>query len=849
MELGARFLVQDHLNYDVLLGTSSMKKVNGVINFPKGRFEFQLSHSHKIVSLNLIMPPKRGRVLSQVQMMTLPESAGKEPRKDARYDSSEGIPELPQVAIAENLQRRRIKGIPEGIHPECWRRYTITQAGPPTYYYPGCAEDDSDSGGGESDAEGTETQESDPDEEDAGMPGLLPPDEGPPEPPQVTDDTVTSALAFSALTTERQAGEATLPSAPLMQEECAVRITFAESGDEQDSLGFSDCDESAEEEWHESALLSWMAEARAEETDLPTLAEVLDNFVALNIILPSAPWTNGRAEGPGHEETHRSGAYISNPDGEQVDSDDDVPDLVSYAEEEEDETGDTDSEVAPPTVARAPLAPPIRRGKLRFRSDMALMGTTAFTQLCYMDDTVSWLEQFQDPEENFPADTEPLCSPTRPFRNEPPDEPNRGIVLSSPQEVRRFFDEMVQQILLVEAKVEAGDAHERERTNDWGEDIFGFELPQVRKATDCPVVEAKPLPRLPPEEQWQAVLPQLQIAESLTPEQKKELLDVRKRHPHAFSKDPSDLGLVKGYTHRIDTGDIKPIREGPQNHSPFEKDESDRQMTPMEDYNVVRRSSSPYAAAVVLARKKGGKWRFCVDYRKINLATVPNRYPLPRINSIFDKLGRATYFTSLDAQAGYWQIRLHPEDVQKTAFLTHRGLFEFLRMPFGLTGAPGTYQMVMDQTLQEEISGPKPCVTEYLDDTLLYSDDFAEHLSALDTVLTKLEAIDLKLCPSKCHFGASETEHLGHLIRHNQLLPTPEKVRAIRDCYEPINPTEIESFLGMLGYNRIFVPRFAQLAKPLHDLTKIGVPFAWGPHQAVSLCEVARDVDFSEGME
>src|SRR3569833_2328363 len=154
-------------------------------------------------------------------------------------------------------------------------------------------------------------------------------------------------------------------------------------------------------------------------------------------------------------------------------------------------------------------------------------------------------------------------------------------------------------------------------------------------------------------------------------------------------------------------------------------------MKPMEDYNVVRRSSSPYAAAVVLARKKGGKWRFCVDYRKINLATVPNRYPLPRIDSIFDKLGRATYFTSLDAQAGYWQLRLHPEDVQKTAFLTHRGLFEFLRMPFGLTGAPGTYQMVMDQTLQEEISGPKPCVTQYLDDTLLYSDNFAEHLVAL----------------------------------------------------------------------------------------------------------------------
>ncbi|GAQ89846.1 hypothetical protein KFL_005690010 [Klebsormidium nitens] len=141
--------------------------------------------------------------------------------------------------------------------------------------------------------------------------------------------------------------------------------------------------------------------------------------------------------------------------------------------------------------------------------------------------------------------------------------------------------------------------------------------------------------------------------------------------------------------------------------------------------------------------------------------------------------------------------------------------------------------MVIDQTLRKEIRGPKPCVTQYLDDTLLYSDDFAEHLSALDNVLTQLEAIDLKLF--KCHFGASETEHLGHLTRRNQLLPTPEKVRAIRDWYEPINPTEIKSFLEMLGYYRISVPMQVPTAgKAAYELTKIGVPFDWGPHQAES---------------
>jgi hypothetical protein len=114
-------------------------------------------------------------------------------------------------------------------------------------------------------------------------------------------------------------------------------------------------------------------------------------------------------------------------------------------------------------------------------------------------------------------------------------------------------------------------------------------------------------------------------------------------------------------------------------------------MAPMEELNVIRLSTSAFAAPVVLARKKSGAWRFCVDYRALNAATVPNRHPIPRIDSIFAKLGTARFFTTLDAQAGYWQIPMHPDDVHKTAFLTHRGLREFLRMPFRLTGAPGTY--------------------------------------------------------------------------------------------------------------------------------------------------------------
>jgi hypothetical protein len=243
-------------------------------------------------------------------------------------------------------------------------------------------------------------------------------------------------------------------------------------------------------------------------------------------------------------------------------------------------------------------------------------------------------------------------------------------------------------------------------------------------------------------------------------------------------------------------------------------------MAPMEKWNVIRLSTSPFAAPVVLARKKGGKWQFCVEYRALNKLTVPRRYPLPRIDGILDKLGPARFFTTLDAQSGYWQIPMHPDDVHKTAFLTHRGLFECLRMPFGLTTASGTYQMVMDDLLKAELRGTTPTVTQYLDDTLLFMVTFAEHLVVLEAVLTKVESIDLKLCPSKCLFGADEMEHLGHLIAHNLLLPAPEKVRAIRDWIVSINMAEVRSFLGLAGYYRHFIRNFAKIAKPLHGLIR-----------------------------
>jgi hypothetical protein len=330
---------------------------------------------------------------------------------------------------------------------------------------------------------------------------------------------------------------------------------------------------------------------------------------------------------------------------------------------------------------------------------------------------------------------------------------------------------------------------------------------------------------------WETVKPQLVLGENLSVQQKEELLNLLEQHCLVFSRDKGDLGLVKGYFHHIDTGVSKPIKLPPHRLSHAEKEEVAKQTQPMIDWEVVRRSKSPYAAPVVLARKKDNTWRFCIDFRQLNKVTVPNRYPIPRIDAIFDQLAQAEYFSTMDANAGYWQIPMAPEDVQKTAFITHQGLFEFTRMPFGLTGAPGTYQKMMDGILQEEIHGANPVVTQYLDDTCAYTRTWQGHLAALHQILSKLYEVNLKLAPKKCVFGTSSAEHLGHIIRKNQLLPDPKKVTAVQNWPRPISVTEIRAFIGLAGYYRHFIEHFSVKAKALHHLTKKEVPFVWGPDQ------------------
>ena len=278
----------------------------------------------------------------------------------------------------------------------------------------------------------------------------------------------------------------------------------------------------------------------------------------------------------------------------------------------------------------------------------------------------------------------------------------------------------------------------------------------------------------------------------------------------------------------IETGDAYPIKQ-PARRIPFAvREEVNRQLEAMQDMGVIQSSSSPWASPIVLVRKKDGSMRFCVDYRSLNAVTKKDTFPLPRIDDLLDQLGNAKYFSTLDLAAGYWQIRIQPESQEKTAFVTHRGLFEFRVMPFGLTNAPSVFQRLMQQILMP--LNPKTgseFVNVYIDDVIVFSRTIEDHLHHLKTVITSLQQAGLKLKPTKCHFACQEIEYLGHRVTPQGLQPTDHHITAVSSFPVPCNLKELRQFLGLASYYRRFIQGFAAVAHPLHQLTRKNVPFVW----------------------
>ncbi|GJZ99036.1 putative reverse transcriptase domain-containing protein [Tanacetum coccineum] len=230
----------------------------------------------------------------------------------------------------------------------------------------------------------------------------------------------------------------------------------------------------------------------------------------------------------------------------------------------------------------------------------------------------------------------------------------------------------------------------------------------------------------------------------------------------------------------------------------------------------------------LFVKKKDGSFRMCIDYRELNKLTVKNRYPLPRIDDLFDQLQGSSVYSKIDLRSGYHQLRVREEDIPKTAFRTRYGHYEFQVMPFGLTNAPAVFMDLMNRVCKPYLD---KFVIVFIDDILIYSKNKKEHEEHLKQILELLKKEELYAKFSKCEFWISKVQFLGHVIDSEGIHVDPAKIESIKDWTSPKSPTEIRQFLGLAGYYRRFIEGFSKIAKPMTKLTQKKVKFEWGDKQ------------------
>ncbi|GKC24623.1 putative reverse transcriptase domain-containing protein [Tanacetum coccineum] len=256
--------------------------------------------------------------------------------------------------------------------------------------------------------------------------------------------------------------------------------------------------------------------------------------------------------------------------------------------------------------------------------------------------------------------------------------------------------------------------------------------------------------------------------------------------------------------------------------------ELSNQLQELADRGFIQPSTLPWGAPVLFVKKKDGSFRMCIDYRELNKLTIKNRYPLPRIDDLFDQLQGSSVYSKIDLRSGYHQLRVRDKDIPKTAFRTRYEHYEFQVMPFGLTNAPALFMDLMNRVCKPYLD---KFVIVFIDDIFIYSRNKEEHANHLIIILELLKKEKLYAKFSKCDFWISIVHFLGHVIDKQGIHVDPAMIEAIKNWASPTTPTEIRQFLGLVGYYRRFIKDFSKIAKSLTELTQKNKKYIWGEDQ------------------